>query len=541
MRQLAFFLISAISVPVWATLVDLEPADAGTSSCQEFLTTHDFPTLQFFTPAGTPFYVPTDTSPTNEFWTNEEGSGGPFTSGFCPGVALLRLDLYDVMVNQGDTVTLVVKDLTDFWGMFFAPSGSTFCAPFTCRDIGNGTIFQNSTSASHVTFYTSANELLFLSLTNSAGQESVLFGKKPSIAPTSGTACDGYFTGTYVGDLIVLPGQNCVFVSGGVTGNVNATGGNLGLLNATTVGGQVQIAGNTTFSIDFATIGGDLEVSTTGPTPSSIVQRVCNSTVQGRVEINSIPSNITVSLCRDTIGGDVNIFNADVGISSSKITGKVYANGGSVQLLENTVGGSIEILSSTFIQLDGNTTVGQTNVHDNVTRVISITSNTIADSLNFLNNTAPAGFTNFNIRDNVIRGNLECLGNSPAPGGGATNFVIKQAFDQCATLGGTPQILVTSSSVSRDSLGNVSVSIRLGNQGAPAPNTVLTLAKIGSINGQIMSTVPTNITEFGPSSFTLNTLTFPPSVGPPGTPALLTIGGTYFGGGFKLTLRIILN
>jgi len=61
-------------------------------------------------------------------------------------------------------------------------------------------------------------------------------------APSASTACNGTFSGTFVGNLKVSAGQTCMFVGGGVTGNVTQIGGNL-ILSGTTVGGNVQIQG----------------------------------------------------------------------------------------------------------------------------------------------------------------------------------------------------------------------------------------------------------------------------------------------------------
>ena len=77
------------------------------------------------------------------------------------------------------------------------------------------------------------------------------------VALTSGQSCNGNYNGVFNGNVTVSAGQNCVF-SGPceIRGNVTVNGGSFDL--ACTVDGNVTISGISAFSLDGATIGGNL-------------------------------------------------------------------------------------------------------------------------------------------------------------------------------------------------------------------------------------------------------------------------------------------
>ena len=107
-------------------------------------------------------------------------------------------------------------------------------------------------------------------------------------APSSGTGCNGYYNGTFTGNITVSPGQNCAFFSGGVVGNITVTGGNLVLTDAT-VSGNVVIQGSAAFVVGAGSvITGNLTIQNLS---SSTGARVCGTEVGGnlRVLANAIP------------------------------------------------------------------------------------------------------------------------------------------------------------------------------------------------------------------------------------------------------------
>jgi hypothetical protein len=79
---------------------------------------------------------------------------------------------------------------------------------------------------------------------NGVGAPSVLPFTLTVVAsvPASGTKCNGVYSGTFKGNLVVTSGQTCIFVGGGVSGSVTELGGKLALSNAS-VSGNVTVSG----------------------------------------------------------------------------------------------------------------------------------------------------------------------------------------------------------------------------------------------------------------------------------------------------------
>ena len=188
---------------------------------------------------------------------------------------------------------------------------------------------------------------------------------------TSGTACNGVFSGTFGGNVTVSEGQNCYFAAGArVAGNLKQTGGNLVLVAGTSVGGNLQISGGT-FSI-MGTIDGNLQIQDTTGTAQN---QICGATVQGNLQFQS------------------NATGVQIGSTSSSCAG-------------NTIDGNLQVQNNT----------GSTVVSDN----------TVKGNLQDQNNTAPTQVFN-----NTVNGNLQCSNDSSITGGGNTVSGNKQG--QCAT------------------------------------------------------------------------------------------------------------
>ena len=173
-------------------------------------------------------------------------------------------------------------------------------------------------------------------------------------APAASTACNGAYSGTFVGNLSVSKGQVCMFTGGGVTGNITQTGGNL-ILSGTTVGGNVQIQGGGAFSIaGFTRIVGNLQIQNL---PASATQnQICAVSVSGNLtyQNNGAPAQIGAStVCHgNTVGGDLQVGNntAAVGIVGNSITNNL-------QVQNDTGATTVSDNSSKSLQCQGNATI----------------------------------------------------------------------------------------------------------------------------------------------------------------------------------------
>ena len=121
------------------------------------------------------------------------------------------------------------------------------------------------------------------------------------------------------------------------------------------------------------------------------------------------------------------------------------------------------------------------------------------------------------------------VGNVEAP------KTIAEAFTQIVTA--SPKIVVTRT-LMRDSQNNVVVNIMLANTGtSTSRSTLITAAMIGTTAAAV---IPKNAVDIAAGASVAAEVAFPGSVGSPGATAVLTIGGTYVGGSFNFTSRIIL-
>ena len=144
----------------------------------------------------------------------------------------------------------------------------------------------------------------------------------------SGGACDGVFSGTFTGDLTVATGQNCIFVDGTITGNVQQSGGNL-LLAGDLVGGNVQIDGGT-FSIGpLMSINGNLQAHNLASRWA--LDQICDSIVHADLQVHNSNAGVQIgsghpsSCAGNVVRGNLQVDN----------------NAGLTSIVENAVGGNL--------------------------------------------------------------------------------------------------------------------------------------------------------------------------------------------------------
>ena len=178
--------------------------------------------------------------------------------------------------------------------------------------------------------------------------------------PPSSSGCNGTYTGTYTGNLIISKGQSCIFTAGGVTVNITLTGGTLVVANAA-VGGNVQ-----------ATSGGSFTI---GP----------GTTVSGNVQATNLPGGAQSSICASQVRGDVQATNnkspivvgAQQSCPGNAIQRNVQAvnNAATASIDGNTVGGNLQATNNAGVtQIFGNTVTGNLQCENNAS--IAVGANT---------------------------------------------------------------------------------------------------------------------------------------------------------------------
>jgi len=178
----------------------------------------------------------------------------------------------------------------------------------------------------------------------------------------SGSTCDGVYGGTFNGNITVSNGQNCRFVDGHITGNVQQNGGNLALTE-TLVNGDVQVKGSSTFSIGSSvTINGNLEIQNIQA--STARNQVCGATVYGNLGLQNNSTSVQIggaslsSCLGNVIVGNFNVENnnASTALFNNSVTGNLHVdnNTASTQVIGNAVLKNLECQNNAAITGAGN-------------------------------------------------------------------------------------------------------------------------------------------------------------------------------------------
>ncbi len=181
--------------------------------------------------------------------------------------------------------------------------------------------------------------------------------------PSSGTTCNGAYTGTFKGSLTVSKGQTCIFIGGGTTGSVNGTGGNIVLQGSSIASGVTINSGGTFIIGPSTTINGSLVIQSLPRSTAS--NQVCGSTIAGSLVVQSDGAPIligsgTPSCAGNTIKSSLQVAgnSAAVTMYGNKVTGslQVQSNPGATIIDANSVGVSVQVQSN----------VGATQVFNNI-------------------------------------------------------------------------------------------------------------------------------------------------------------------------------
>jgi hypothetical protein len=239
----------------------------------------------------------------------------------------------------------------------FSESGAALPAGVTFVDNGNGTATLSGIAT------VSAVYPITITAQNGVGSVANLPFTLTTAAslPAAGNKCNGIYDGTFKGNLTVSAGQTCIFVGGGVTGNVVENGGTLILTNAAVGGSTVVNKG--TFAIGSGTsIKGNLSILE--PPKSAVQSTVCGATIGANLQVleSSTPvaiGNGTAACPGNTITGNLNVSgnNAAVAIYNNAVGGSLLdlANAKPTQVFSNHVKGILSCLADSGITGGSNT------------------------------------------------------------------------------------------------------------------------------------------------------------------------------------------
>lgn len=185
------------------------------------------------------------------------------------------------------------------------------------------------------------------------------------VALASGQSCNGNYNGVLNGNVTVSTGQNCVFTSPcEIKGNATVNGGSFEL--ACAVDGNVTITGSSAFSLDRATIGGNLQIQQlSAGQPQGAV---CGSVIDGNLVVQNngsrieIGANDTNACAGNTVGGNLQSKN----------------NYASLSIDYNNVGGNLQVNNDTAAtDVSGNTVASDLQCQNNTPSVTHAAQNTV--------------------------------------------------------------------------------------------------------------------------------------------------------------------
>ncbi len=189
-------------------------------------------------------------------------------------------------------------------------------------------------------------------------------GGAPTSPPSlsSGTACNGTFSGTFNGNVTVSTGQTCTFVDGMIVGNVQVNGGQL-VLSGSRVQGNVQVSRNSPFTIGpSVAIDQNLQISgeESGSTPAGTTpNQVCDAIVYGNLSLEKINANVQIgSASPSTCAG--NVIGGNLTVEENKGSTAIYNNTVSGNLTVEENKGSTQVFSNTVVKTlscDDNTSI----------------------------------------------------------------------------------------------------------------------------------------------------------------------------------------
>ena len=159
-------------------------------------------------------------------------------------------------------------------------------------------------------------------------------------------------------------------------------------------------------------------------------ERRCTGTIGATTLDNvKVPAGKTCTLKGTTVKGTITVNrNARLYATGTRVIGNIQGeNARLVDVRGGRVGGSIQVVQGDrgFIK---NVRVNADILFDDQSHKVEVLTNNVGGNIQLFQNTGGVL-----VRNNVVDGNLQCKGNSPAPNGGG-NDVQGNKEDQCRRL-----------------------------------------------------------------------------------------------------------
>lgn len=258
----------------------------------------------------------------------------------------------------------------------------------------------------------------------------LLTGMLPAFGQSRATRCTSPVADTTIeGDVVVPRGATCSIENTTVNGNVRIAGDADLFATNSTVNGNVEAQRNAYLDVFETEVSGQITLN------RAFGLLMDTSDLDGDIDADRASFVYTF---QSGIDGDLEVAQGEVYVESTQLTGRLVATGGEyADLFDSTVDERLEIAGARAGSLVCSSEVyGQAEITGN-SEVLQIGSdgpfsgcgfNVWGDDVEINGNTADIRFSN-----NVVRGDLECEGNDPAPTG-QDNRIRGEARGQCAEL-----------------------------------------------------------------------------------------------------------
>jgi hypothetical protein len=239
------------------------------------------------------------------------------------------------------------------------------------------------------------------------------------------TRCDGEATGVNIpGDLVVPAGASCELAGAVVQGSVTVRrGANLTLLDASTVGGNLNVAADGFAEV----IDSKVDGSVTGRNPYSIVLE--GTDVGGGIDVRangSSPFDSTLYASAALVNGSMTARGSEVFVESSTVVGPVDTRSGVLtDLYDSTLHGTLRVQGNELgslvceSEIDGDATFADNRYGLQIGGAGQFGTcagdSYWGGSVTIQNNTGDD--IGIDVSNNIVRGSLAGEGNAPAPTG----------------------------------------------------------------------------------------------------------------------------